>query len=158
MNKYSKLVVLLVVVGLVAFMGNQVTIPYRPGVSPSIIAKTYANSQVDTVLWVRESGVSAIAFAAEWKDSVTLASAPAVMVRRKVNGIYLAPLAGDTLTNFTSFANTANVAAPDSCTTNTVNLGPLADAYQFIVKYNSSGNGVVTPTVYYEVIKQYSSK
>ena len=158
MNKYSKLVVLLVVVGLVAFMGNQVTVPYRPGVTPSVIVKTFANSQVDTVLWVREGGVSAIAFAAEWKDSVTLSSAPAVMVRRKVNNIYLAPLGGDTLTNFTSFTNTANVAAPDSCTTNAVTLAPLADAYQFIVKYNSSGNGTGTPTVVYEVIKQYSSK
>lgn len=156
MNKYSKLVVLLVVVGLVAFMGAQVTMPYKPGVSPSAVVKTFANSLVDTVTWSREPGVSGVTFAAEFKDSVSVSY---VKVDRGYNGVYL-PLAGtvarDSIVEFRNFSNAPNKANPDTVMAGTLLLTPLADQYRFIVTYAGSGNGVTGPTVVYEIVKQYS--
>jgi hypothetical protein len=158
MNKYSKLVVLLVIVGLVAFMGSQVTIPYKPGVSPSIVVKTFANSQVDTVVWSREAGVSGAVFATEFKDSVSVSY---VKVDRGYNGVYL-PLAGtvarDSVVEFRNFVNAPNKSNPDTVMAGTILLVPLADQFRFIVTYAASGNGTSNNTVVYEIVKQYSAK
>jgi len=160
MKKYSKVVAVLGVLALVALgvlvQGNQVTVPYKPGVTPSSVVKTYANSQVDTVTWAREGGVSALAFGAEWKDSVSLTS---VQVVRLVNGKQFrtnGTVARDSVVEFRTYQNLANTANPDSACVGVVQLYPIADSYQFIVTYAGSGNGVTNPTVVYELIKQYS--
>ena len=69
-------------------------------------------------------------------------------------------IAGDTL-QFTSISSTTDGSASSTTFSNgtsytrALTMAPLADQYIIIFKYNSSGNGVTTPTVVYEAIKQY---
>jgi hypothetical protein len=111
---------------------------------------TYANSAVDTIRWSREGSCSALAFAVHMKDSAAITN---VIVRRIVDGKVTKAVAGDTLSalGFTSITN-------DSVATATVTLTPLSDELWFFVTYAGSGNGVTTPTVTYEAIKQFSRR
>ena len=158
MKKFSTWAVGLTFLGIVVFLGAQVTVPYNPGYSPSKIVKTYANSQVDTVTWARESGVSALSFGVHAKDSVYITT---VQVQRGVDGAYwrhYGTVAQDTVVELENFRNLANKTDPDSACVGVVQLYPLADSYQFIVTYNSTGNGTTNAKVVYELIKQYSAK
>ena len=159
MKKYSKITVALGVVSLVVlgilFQGNQVGFVVKAGVTPSAVVKTYAASQVDTVVYAREAGVAGIAFAAEFKDSVSVSY---VKVDRGYNGVYL-PLAGtvarDSIVEFRNFSNAPNKSNPDTVMAGTLLLTPLADSYRFIVTYAATGQGVSNAKVVYEIVKQY---
>ena len=160
MKKYSKITVAFGVVAVITlgilFQGNLVTIPNKLAVSPDVVVKTFKNSQVDTVTWYRQAGVSGASFAAHFKDSVNVTS---VAVWRGVDGVYLQPgttVAKDSIVEFRNFSCLDNKAAPDTVMVGTLQLTPIADSYRFVVTYAASGNGVVTPTVVYEVIKQFS--
>lgn len=123
------------------------TLPYRPDIGTSKVTGDHVNSETDTVLWAREPGVEALAIAAHWKDSVSLTR---VVVRRIVNGDYTTAIAGDTVVS-SAFAGATTA---DTSLTATVTLAPLCDMYAFIFVYAASNNGVTTPVVYYEAIKQ----
>jgi hypothetical protein len=158
MKKFSIWAVGLTFLGIVVFLGAQVTVPTYLDVSPSKVVKTYANSQVDTVTWTREYGVSALAFGVHAKDSVYITT---VQVQRGVDGAYwrhYGTVAQDTIAELENFRNLANKTDPDSACVGVVQLYPIADSYQFIVTYNSTGNGVTNNKVVYEVIKQYSRR
>ena len=124
--------------------------------STSVGTGTYVDSQTDTVKWTRENGVSALAFAALYNDTVEVTTA---RVLRVVHGKPItqgAALEGDTLTRLTALdqTTTANIALGIS-TSDAITMAPLADAYWVIVQYAASGNAVTTGTVRYEFIKQY---
>lgn len=142
--------------------GSQKIIPLTSGASKAVLSTTYANSQVDTVIFAREGGLSGLAFAAHFSDSVKVTSA---VLRHIVDGEVFGTIAtADTLTNFAAFVDTSTSAfgmkgssgAPSSCVTNTVTLTPLGDAYWVIVTYAASLCGTGTPTVKYELVRQYS--
>lgn len=111
---------------------------------------TYANSQVDTIKWAREASCSGAAFAIHLKDSASVTS---VILRRIIDGKVSKAILADTLTNV-AWVSITN----DSVATQTITLTPLADEYWFFVTYAGSANGVTTPTVTYEVIKQFSRR
>lgn len=123
---------------------------------------TYANSQTDTVVWVREAGVSGISFSANWTDSVKIASDSGCRVLRVV-GNFATFTSGDTLA-FSAYSSTANngVAysvwfAQGNALVKSVTITPYTDKILFIVKYAASGNASVSnPTVQYKVNKTYS--
>lgn len=121
----------------------------------SVQTGTFANSQVDTLFYSRELGVSGLSFGAHFKDTVSVTR---VVVRRIIDGEWQAVQAGDTLTNFNAFVNAPNVANPSISVINTVTIDPMPDVYAFIVTYASSANGVTNPNVTYEINKKYSTK
>lgn len=122
--------------------------PYRPDVGTEKVTGDHVNSENDTVYYTRQPGLEALAIAAHWKDSVSLTR---VIVRRLVDGDICSPAAGDTIVA-TTFAGAPVVG--DTSLTVAVTLAPLADTYVFIFQYASSNNGVTSPTVVYEAIKQ----
>lgn len=140
---------------------GQKSLPLSENLATSKVTNTYANSQVDTVIFTREAGLSGLAFAAHFKDSCSVTS---VAVRRVVDGAFMAAVAADTLANFAAFVSIVD-GAPTSTTfvngksvTATVTLAPQADQYLFIVTYAASANGFTTPTVVYEAIKTFSRR
>lgn len=151
--------VILSVILMVLFMGAQVTVSpdqYYP------IAKTdknYANSQVDTIWYGRTAGLSGLAFAAHWQDSVNITSAT---VRRLIDGELMAAVTGDslsiTLTGFSNF--TAGIkgtsADPSVGYVGTINMTPLCDQYRIILTYAGSNNGVTNNKVRYEFLQQFA--
>lgn len=165
MKKYLISMVAVLFVATFAFAGanGRQVLPLSQGVGVSKLSSTYANSQIDTVVITRESGVSAIAFAVHAKDSVFFATSAAAVVRRVVDGTLMPAITGDTL-QFTSISSTTDGNASSiafgngTSYTRAITLAPLADQYIVILKYHSSGNGVTTPTVIYEAIKQYQTK
>ena len=143
-----------------AYSANgKVTLPFNENQAIVKNTKTYANSQVDTVVFTREAGLSGLAFGAHFKDSVSVTN---VILRRVVDGAIQPVLAGDTL--YSSFASTVDGSAGNSSfldgvgKTIAVTLAPLADQYLFIVTYAGSANGTTTPTAVYEAVKQLSRR
>lgn len=127
--------------------GNNSTIPVRAGSQQTTIAVTYANSQVDTLRFIREPGLSGLSFGLHAKDSMSLTS---VIVRRIVDGVQLAPVAGDTIIGaVVSITN-------DTLKLATVTLAPICDEYRLYVTYAGSANGVTTPTAVYVFNRQYT--
>lgn len=112
---------------------------------------SYADSQVDTVKFVRPANIGALAFAAEWQDSVSVTSA---VYRRVIDGTAIPAIASDTLSSFYAFTGTPTGANPVRAITQAITLAPLADEYWVIVTYASSANGTTSETVKYEFIKQ----
>ena len=126
--------------------GNYLSVPLRAGSPQTSVVVTYANSQVDTLRFIREPGLAGLSFAIRAKDSMSLTS---VRVRRVVNGVMLAPVAGDTIiTTVVSITN-------DTLKIATVTLAPLCDEYRFFITYAGSANGVTTPTAEYVFNRQY---
>jgi hypothetical protein len=150
-------------------LSQQVRMPLSTGKATSVYSKTYANSQVDTVIIVREAGVTGLAFSAFWADSARLAATSAAVVKRLVNGNLCPAIGSDTLSLWSSSImaedtkDTPNVLADGNSKTGTITLAPLADAYVVIVSYLSTGNGTHllttkrSPAVTYIVQKQYGN-
>lgn len=150
----------LVVGYLMLGASGQVPTTQRLDLSSSVATNSYANSQVDTVVWNREPSVSGAAFAAHFLDSVSVTN---VILRRVVDGTLQPVLAGDTLISSTFTSTTDGNAATQSFSngvskTVAITLAPLADTYVFIVTYAGSANGVTTATVNYEIIKQFARR
>ena len=124
------------------------------GQSVATYTGTYAASQVDTIKWVREDGVSGVSFALRYKDSVSVLYA---RVRREIDGKAETLVSTDTITAFTAYAD-SSTAAPSGSVVGTVTLAPLADVYWVQIAYTARGQGVTTPTCKYEFIKQYYHK
>lgn len=118
------------------------------GAAVSKTTKTYANSQVDTLVFNREAGLATLAFTARWKDSVKLTS---ILLRRVVDGIASAQLTTDSIMTLLPYTATTS----DTTLLKAITLAPAADQYWVIVTYVSSGNGVTTPTAVYEFQKTY---
>jgi hypothetical protein len=149
-NKVIALLLLLAVgVTVVLAASGKVSFATNPNTEVSKTTNTYVNSQVDTLVFNRERGLSGLAFATRWKDSVKVTS---ILLRRVVDGIATAFITTDSL--MTGLPYTAVLV--DTTIHKTVTLAPLADQYWVIVTYVSSGNGVTTPTAVYEFIKQYA--
>jgi len=147
-------------VGLVFGANGKKTIPLALDISPGKVTNTFANSQVDTVIFNREASLSSLAFAMHGKDSFQVLT---IKVRRVVDGALMAQVASDTLdravfTSTTDGSAGSTTFSDGSSATATVTLTPLCDQFLFIVTYASSGNGVTTPTVVYEAVKQYSRR
>lgn len=124
------------------------TIPLPSSGGPNVLRSgTYANSQVDTVFYARPATLSGGAFMATWADSVSVTT---IIMRRVVDGVVQAVVAGDTL--FTSFAGTSTTQKIATFT-----LTPMPGQYAFIVTYASSANGFTSPTVKYGVNQQFYS-
>lgn len=160
--------VALVVMALMLGVGSQVSVPFSRGVAVEKKTGTYATKQIDTIVINRDPGAQGITFAAHWKDSVALLNTAATVIRRVVDGtISAVPATGDSLSGWSAFTSTADGnSTPDKFNngkslTGTITLNPLADQYLVIVKYDTltaTQQGVSTPTVVYEVIKQFSNR
>jgi len=130
-----KYLVALFLVFSMASAGQKTIITSGLNTSMKASQTTYVNSQVDTVIFTRQAGVSAFSFVAHWKDSVKVDLA---VLRRVFNGVVSAVIAGDSLiaSTYTSTAN-GGVTRVISAT-----LQPLPEQYWVIVTYASTGNGV----------------
>lgn len=138
-----KKVIIFLIVGLFVFLGAQVRL--EQGKESQWKQSTFANSRVDTVRFPRLANLTGLTFAADWGDSVTCTMA---ILRRLVNGSWLAVQAGDTLTDLSNQATAAVLKV------NNVTLTPYCDEYAVIVTYADSANGVTSPTVTYKAIQQ----
>lgn len=151
-SKWIAAFVAVVLVALFLGAGSQIGFNSNFDLTASKVTHSYTTSEVDTLIWNREGSVSALAFAAHFKDSVSVTS---VIVRRVIDGQVQAVIAGDTLTPFNSFVSTSNTG---SAVTAAVTLAPLADQYWFIITYAGSAQGFTSATAVYEGIKQYSRR
>ena len=132
----------LVALSLAYAASGQKTIPLANGKSTSSVTNTFANSQVDTVRFTREAGLSGLAFAFYSAESLSVTN---VICRRVVNGRAQSVIAGDTIVGAFAFAG----ATADTMKLATVTLAPIPTEYWFIVTYAGSANGVTAPTVKY---------
>lgn len=154
-KKYLKTLTLLSV-GVVAVFAVTLadinSIPHNQGILTESVTGDFADSEVDTVKYIRDGSgrLAGLAFACEWNDSVSVSL---VTVRRIIDGTVQPLIAGDTLTAYTSFSDLTAASEPNAKTA-TVTLAPLADEYWFIVTYAGSNNGVTAPTVKYMAKKQ----
>lgn len=160
----KKLALILVfIVSSVAFsQGNQLILTQNNSWSPtSSVVSTYADSQIDTVVYLREAGVSAITFSAQYDDSVKFYVDSGCVVVRVFNGTAVPRVAGDTL----YFSNKAFTVDGDptsetfsngNAISGTPTFAPYADKYLFIIRYAADGNGTTSPSVTYKVHKVYS--
>jgi len=141
-----KYLALLVVFATVSFAGQK-TIITSGNSSVAKVTNTYANSQVDTVIFTRQAGMSAFSFAIHAKDSVSITN---VILRRVFNGVAQAVAAGDTIVSsaFTTTAAGVKLAS--------ITAAPLGEQYWAIVTYAGSANGVTTPNVVYGLTASYS--
>jgi hypothetical protein len=113
----------------------------------SSVNGTYANSQVDTLTWVRGAQESGATFWVSAKDSLAITD---VILRRQFQGGLATVIAGDTLLgSTTSTANTGTIKYA------TITLLPYCDTLKIFVTYTSSGNGVTSPIVQYGVAKKF---
>ena len=153
--KYVAYVLILIAVvistSLVLYAASgSASFPLNAGIGKTAYSKALVKAQVDTLIYVRKGDENALAFAVELKDSGKITS---VTFQRGVNGIYMAQVTADTLSSFYALTSTGTKAA-----TQAVTLAPLADQYRFIVTYDTTTTlfGVTTPTVNYEVLRQFS--
>lgn len=122
----------------------------------SILNKTFSNSQVDTIYYSRPGGLATLAFAAHFKDSVSVDSVKLAYI---VGG-EITSTAQVSLSSFAAFANTTagaagSVANPSASVSNTITFTPLTDMLRFIVFYHSSANGVTNAKVDYYFEQQF---
>ena len=145
----KKILAVLMFVPLLVFGGQ--TVLTGNGTSATAVAvNTYTTSQVDTVVLRRwSSGISGLSFALHVADSTSITN---VIVRRVINGLAQAVIAGDTL--FSTFTNTSSTLSASK--TATVTMTPLCEVYWFVVTYAGSGQGVTTPTVTYIAETQFA--
>lgn len=138
-----------VAVTVVWAASGQVTFVTNPNTAISKTTKAYATSQVDTLIFNRESGLSGLSFTAKWKDSVSITS---ILLRRIVDGKASAFITTDSIqTGLPYLATTV-----DTTMLKTITLAPLAEQYWVIVTYAASAQGVTTPTAVYQFQKQYA--
>lgn len=159
--------VAMILFALLLGVGGQVSVPFSRGVAVEKKTGTYATKQIDTIVINRDPGAQGITFAAHWKDSVALLNTAATVVRRVIDGTISAVPATDSLSGWSAYKSaTDGNSTPDkfnngTSLTGTITINPLADQYLVIVKYDTltaTLQGVSTPTVVYEVIKQFSNR
>ena len=143
----------------------QVTIPRETGLykASSNITGTYANSQVDTVRWIRDPFVQSIGFWTHWADSANVTIAT---VRRVYNGVAQALIVGDTLGSFTAYsaiaaaqaAHVRGAAFPlQAAASATAASGAAPEEIWITITYAATGNGV-TNNVKYGITPIYSAR
>lgn len=142
-------VLLAIAVSYVWAASGQVSFSLTPRTAISKAPKTYAISQVDTLIFNREPGLSGLAFTAKWKDSVSITS---ILLRRVVDGKASAFITTDSIMTLLPYLATT----VDTTMLKTITLAPLADTYWVIVTYAGSAQGVTTPTAVYQFEKQYA--
>lgn len=143
-------VLLAIAVSYVWAASGQVSFSLTPRTAISKATKAYAISQVDTLIFNREPGLSGLAFTAKWKDSVSITS---ILLRRVVDGKASAFVAAtDSIMTLLPYLATT----VDTTMLKTITLAPLADTYWVIVTYAGSAQGVTTPTAVYQFEKQYA--
>lgn len=141
----------LAAIAFVVFQGNIVTL--TSGLFSSVVKKsaTYAAGQTDTVKYSRERGLSALSFGLYTADSSNITR---IILKRVINGVATATIAGDTL------MTTADSSATARSLVKAVTLAPLSSEYWFIVVYKANtgviDQGTTTPTVTYELNRQFS--
>lgn len=150
-TKYVIALLLLLAIGVTVALAasGQVTFSTNPNTAISKTSKAYAASQVDTLIFNRESGLSGLSFTAKWKDSVKLTN---ILLRRIVDGKASAFVTTDSIMTNLPYTATTN----DTTLLKTITLAPLAEQYWVIVTYEATGNGVTTPTAVYQFNKQYA--
>lgn len=152
---YSLLVGLLMTTVAMA----QVTVYRVTGVGAAVSPKygaSFTNSTVDTVIWVREKGVTSLAFSMYANDTVEVTTARVLRSVGNNPAQQGAAAEGDTLTNLTALDQTTAAAIALGITTlDAITLAPLADQYWVIIQYNASGNGVAGSLADYKFIKEY---
>lgn len=136
------------------------TLPLVVDFRTSKVTNSFANSQVDTVIYNAPAGLSGLAFAVHAKDSLQVLT---IKVRRVIDGALMAQVAADTLdravfTLTTDGSAGSSTFSDGASASAAITLAPLCDQFLFIVTYASSGNGVTTPTVVYEAVQQLSKK
>jgi hypothetical protein len=140
----KKITVALLVVLAIASIGASLTLT-GSSMKTSYVAGTYANSQVDTLTWIRSGNETGATFWMRSRDSVSITIA---ILRRQFRG-GLAPVkAGDTLL-------TAKASIGDTTLNATITLSPYCDTTKIFVTYAGSANGVTTPTVEYGIGKNF---
>lgn len=122
----------------------------------SILNKTFSNSQVDTIYYQRQMGLATLAFAAHFKDSVSVDSVKLAYI---VGG-EITTTAQVSLASFAAFSNTTAGAAgssadPSAAISNAVTFTPLTGILRFVIFYHSSGNGVTNNKVDYFFQQQF---
>jgi hypothetical protein len=105
-------------------------------------AKTYVNSQVDTIFYSTVGNEASLAFAIHLKDSAKITH---IRLLRYFNGKSRGFATADTLLGGAGFASIFE----DTVAVYSITLAPLAAVYATVITYTSSGNGVTTPTVTY---------
>lgn len=136
------------------------TIPLTLDSRTGKVTNTYANSQIDTVIYNPPAGLSGLTFAMHGKDSLVVLT---IKVRRVFDGAVMAQIAADTLDRaiytWTTNGNPGSGSFNDGGSAGaSVTLTPHPDQYLFIVTYATTLNGVTSPTVVYEGIQQLSKK
>ena len=113
---------------------------------------TYANSQVDTLTFIRDAAVSGYALGVAYADSVNITT---ILLQRVVDGKLMALVAAtDSLVGSAGFS--LATATSTVGLSKAITLAPLADQYRIIITYAGSNNGVTAPNATYEIIKQYA--
>ena len=150
MKKYIFAAVGLFLVCSMAIAGIK-TVTSHQNLRSATVSGAYATSLTDTVKFSNmDAGLSALSFAAHYKDSVSVTRAT---IRRVIDGTVTALIAGDTLTAFTSFATTGS-GNPNSSVSAPITLSPLADEYWVVIIYaGGTVNGTNANTVRYEFLK-----
>lgn len=148
----------------VSFAGKY-TLPADGNTKTEALSKTFANSQVDTIIITRDKALNALTFAAQWDDTVSLISIVvfrSYKTTRYMTGAVAATNAELTVTADTLFsnhdANTTTVIYANTVSYGRVfeiALSPLADQYYVVVTYGATGNATDGKVVHYGALKQY---
>ncbi len=142
----KKITLLAVIAVAVLSIGAELTF-YGTSLKTSWTQGTYADSQVDTLTWIRAGHESGATFWLQSRDSVNIVN---VILRRQFNGSLLADLEGDTLLGASS--DTVDAGALFQAP---ITLNPYTDTTLIFVTYEDSLNGVTSPTVRYGIGKKF---
>lgn len=132
---------------------NLKSLPYKPGTMIEKLVTTYAGATTDTIIVTKDPAAQAFSFGYYTADSSNITN---VIVQRRVAGYSFDVQVGDTLVTAADSSATAKLRLK------TFTIAPQADQYYILVKYTSNvlgaviKNGVTTPTVIYQVTKQFS--
>lgn len=148
-----KKVILLVssLVMALIFTGASQTTYFSVGsLNHGTVTLNYVASEVDTLKYKREAGISALSFGLSYSDSINITN---IVVVKRVNDQSVAAVSADTLTSGDSSATAGAFLSA-------ITLAPIADEYWIIVKF-SADHGAIDQstddnTATAEIIKQYS--
>lgn len=151
-EEMKRLIPVIILISSLFLLGAGSKISIGSGSPFGFTRTTYANSRVDTLIFMRPAGLGSLSFSAHWMDSVSVTN---VILRRAADGELIPVQTGDTLTAFTAFSNftagfQGSTADPSGSALNTVTTTPVPTSFVFIITYAASNNGVTNPKVYYQ--------
>jgi hypothetical protein len=124
----------------------------------TVASGTFANSQVDTIIIIRDHNLAGLTLSIAPADSMQLHSTTAGKIGRWFDLAIMPYIGADTLSAFTNYTLPVWATA-DTAIAGIITLSgatqPLPDKFIVLITYASAGNGTTTPTVYYTVSKQY---